>query len=81
MVYGGIVTSDTAQIWYREGGTWFQVGGDWSITALNVDDGNWHNQELRVHGDTAELYIDGVLIGSASLARRRLGAGAPGADR
>ena len=68
MVYGGIITKDTAQIWYRNGGTFTQIGGDWSITALNVDDANWHSQELRLFGDTVELFIDDTFIGSASLA-------------
>ncbi len=67
MVYGGIIDKDTAQIWYRNGGTFTQIGGDWSITALNVDDANWHNQELRLNGDTVELYIDDTFIGSADL--------------
>jgi len=67
MVYGGIVDKDTAQIWYRNGGTFTQIGGDWSITALNVDDANWHSQELRLFGDTVELYIDDNFIGSADL--------------
>jgi len=78
MVYGGIINKDTAQIWYREAGTWTQIGGDWSITGLTVDDGNWHNQALRLHGDTVELYVDDVLIGSASVAGTGSAAGTSG---
>ena len=78
LVYGGIVDKDIAQIWYREAGTFTQIGSDWSITGLNLDDGNWHSQELRLHGDTVELYIDGSLIGSASLAGTGSAAGTNG---
>ena len=78
MVYGGIVSKDIAQIWYREAGTFTQIGSDWSITGLNLDDGNWHTQELRLHGDTVELYIDDVFIGSTSVAGTGSAAGTTG---
>jgi len=70
MVYGGIVSGSVAQIWYKTtaSGSFAQIGGDWDISPFNVDDGNWHNQELRLYGDTVELYVDGALVGSADLA-------------
>ncbi|KPJ78044.1 MAG: hypothetical protein AMJ54_05645 [Deltaproteobacteria bacterium SG8_13] len=64
MVYGGIVTATTAEIWNRISNTWIQIGGTWTIP--NVSSG-WHTQELRIAGDRAELYIDGAFIGSATL--------------
>ena len=69
MVYGGIVTGNTAQVWYKTTASvsFLQIGGDWDISGFNVDDGNWHNQELRLFGDTVELYIDDTSVGSASL--------------
>ena len=78
MVYGGILDKDTAQIWYREAGVWTQIGSDWSITGMNVEDGNWHNQELRLHGNIIELYIDDAFIGSTSLAGTGSAAGTSG---
>jgi VCBS repeat-containing protein len=74
MVYGGIITPTTAEIWNRIGGTWTKIGGTWTIPAVN--DGLWHTQELTVKGTTVELYIDGNLIGSATLM-----AGAPTAGK
>jgi len=70
MVYGGIVNASVAQIWYKTtaSGSFVKIGGDWDISTFNIDDANWHNQELRLYGDSVELYVDGTLVGSADLA-------------
>lgn len=64
MVYGGIVTATTAEIWNRIGGTWTQLGPTWTIPDVSS---GWHIQELRVAGDHVDLYVDGALIGGAIL--------------
>ena len=69
MVYGGIITATTAEIWDRVGGTWTKIGGTWTITNIGTD---WHLQELRIVGTSVQLYIDDALIGSGTLS-----AGAP----
>jgi hypothetical protein len=64
MVYGGIITATTAEIWNRIGGTWTQLGSTWTIPDVST---GWHTQELRVAGDQVNLYIDGTFVGSATL--------------
>jgi hypothetical protein len=64
----GIHDGNTARFWYSTTATGWVSLATVDISAFNVDDGNWHNQELRVHGDTMELYIDGVFVHSVSIA-------------
>ena len=74
MVYGGIVGPRDAQIWVCIAGDWLNIGdaydsmhnGDDSWHITNVGTG-WHTQELIVVGGNVELYIDGALVGSATL--------------
>jgi uncharacterized repeat protein (TIGR01451 family) len=73
MVYGGIITATTAEIWNRIGGTWTQIGGTWTIPDVSS---GWHTQELRVAGGQVSIYIDGSFIGSGTLMP-----GAPSAGR
>jgi parallel beta-helix repeat protein len=75
MVYGGIVTATTAEIWNRIGGTWIQIGGTWTIPDVSS---GWHTQELRIAGDRVDLYIDGAYIGSATLSPGAPSAGQTG---
>ncbi len=74
MVYGGIVQERRAQIWVCISGNWQNIGknynssydgnGAWSIPDVATI---WHKQELRIVGDHVELYVDGALIGTATL--------------
>jgi len=75
MVYGGIITATTAEIWNRIGGTWTQIGGTWTIPDVST---GWHEQELRVFDDRAEVYIDGSFIGAAAIMPGAPGSGSTG---
>jgi hypothetical protein len=74
-IYGGIVSDTTAEIWNRVGGTWTMIGGTWSIPDVGT---SWHVQELRIAGDTVELYIDDEYIGSGTLTSGAPTSGASG---
>jgi hypothetical protein len=62
-VYGGIAHNTKAEIWIRILGTWTRVG-DWTIPDAGT---GWHVQDLRIAGDTIELYIDGEFIGAGNV--------------
>ena len=73
-ISAGVADKDNMRFWYTTTADGYtQIGPDYDISAYNVDDGNWHTQELRVYGDTMEFYLDGDFIGSESFA----GTGAP----
>ncbi|MCK4829196.1 DUF2341 domain-containing protein, partial [bacterium] len=72
-VYGGIVTSTTAEIWNRINGSFSQIGSTWTISDVGT---NWHVQELRIEDNSVDLYIDDALVGGGTL-----DAGAPTSGR
>ncbi|MBW1686544.1 MAG: DUF4347 domain-containing protein [Deltaproteobacteria bacterium] len=74
MVYGGIASSTTVDLSNKVGGTWTTLGS-WTIPDVGT---TWHSQELRVFGDTVEIYVDGSLIGSATLSPGAPSAGQAG---
>ena len=74
LISAGVATDTDMQFWYTTTADGYvQIGPDYDISAYNVDDGNWHTQELRVYGTTMEFYLDGDFIASESFA----GFGAP----
>lgn len=64
LVYGGIISPTSAEIWNMVNGEWIQIGGTWTIEDKSTD---WHTQELRISGNIVKLYIDDEYIGSATL--------------
>ncbi len=69
-IAAGIHSDNTAKFWYTTTADgWVEISSvDLTSTALgagvDLADGNWHTQELRITGNTVELYIDDVLVGT-----------------
>ncbi len=63
----GIHDNTTAKFWYTTTADGWTEIASVDISAYSVDDGNWHTQEVRVFGNTMELYIDGNFVDSVDV--------------